>query len=434
MSRRRSVFLIVPVFLCWPFVCRGDLSEPGPFSAGSATVTITRPDASTFTALFYYPSTTGGPGAPLDTAGGPYSAVTFGHGFLQQPSRYSGTLSHLATYGHLVIATTSHAGFVPNHSGFAGDMRLTLDYLTARGADPADPLFGLVNTERFGLFGHSMGAGAGLLAAADDPRVKAYAGLATAVTNPSPLPRMPQIAAAVALLSGDEDGIVNYTTATVPLYEAATAARLQTLITGGCHVGFQDDPFPIFGDRGSLSVDEQLAVTRAYLTSYFGLYLRDDQSLWRNIWGPEGLSKPGLPTKADPGVKLAADVPSRQAAAGHAAAFEVTVTNTGPSAGSFTLLAEDHAWETVLGNLETPTLAPAEEFHFRLEVAVPPEAAEGTRDTVLLSARSNQDGATRGYLRLETVAVPEPGVFLPAALWALTAAVCRQARRGVRIR
>ncbi|MBN1852903.1 MAG: hypothetical protein JW829_09270, partial [Pirellulales bacterium] len=323
--------MLVLVATFWPLSCRGDLSQPGPFAAGSTTVTITRSDSSTLSALMYYPAITSGVDVPLDPTGGPYSAITFGHGYLQQPARYYGTLEHLATYGHLVIAPTSEVGLLPNHLDFAIDMQLTLDYLTARHADPADSLFGYVDINHFGLFGHSMGAGSGLLAAANDRRIRAFAGLATAITNPSPEPVMPEIQAAVALLSGDEDGIVDYTTATVPLYNSATPPKLKPLILGGCHVGFQDDPFPLFPDGGSLPAEEQLAMTRHYLTSYFGLYLKGDQSLWRNIWGPEAFSQSGFSTEANSGVALTADKTSQTLAAGQTATYLITVTNTGPS-------------------------------------------------------------------------------------------------------
>jgi len=428
--RFRHVLTPVLIVTFCPLFCRGDLSEPGPFPVGSTTVTVTRPDSSTFSALFYYPATTGGPDAPLKTDEGPYSAVTFGHGYLQQPTRYARTLEHLASYGHLVIATTSRTGLFPNHSEFAGDLRLTLDYLTDRGADPDDALFELVDTEHFGLFGHSMGAGAGLLAAADDSRIKAYAGLATAITNPSPEPRMSEIAVPVALLSGDEDGIVDYTTATVPLYEAATGPKLQPLIQGGYHVGFQDDPFPLFPDSGSLPAEDQLATTRSYLTSYFGLYLRNDQSLWRNIWGPEAFAEAGLPTEADPGMKLTTETPEREVAPGKATTFQITVTNTGPDPVRFSLFTEDSVWDVSLEVAHTPTLEPAEQFQFDLQVLAPPGVPEGAGDTVLLSARNETDGGTRDYLTLKTEAVPEPGVLLSSILGVAIFTTRRKGRSG----
>jgi hypothetical protein len=259
-----------------------------------------------------------------------------------------------------------------------------------------------------------MGGGAGLLATAADPRIKAFAGLATAITNPSPVPLMPSINVPVALLSGDEDGIVPYNTATVPIYNAATAPKLQPLITGGYHVGFQDNPFPLFADSGSLPAAEQLAITRAYLTSFFGLYLQDDQSLWRNIWGPEAFAQSGLPTLADPGLSLSTALLTQSDDPGAAVTYQVTLTNTGPIANSFSLFTEDNAWAASLSDTQSPLLAPGEQFVFNVEVAIPGGAAPGLSDLLLLSARSDNDGGTRGYTMLTTQAVPEPGTLMLA--------------------
>lgn len=431
MKVSTTMFVAVAMLAC-AATTQADLSEPGPYAAGSTQVLITRPDNTTFSALLYYPATSAGTNTPL-APGGEFSAIAFGHGFFQTPNRYFGTSEHLATRGHLVIAPASEAGLTPSHPNFASDMRLALDYLTARNSNPVDPLFGRVNTDGFGLFGHSMGGGAGLLATAADPRIKAFAGLATAITNPSPVPLMPTINVPVALLSGDEDGIVPYNTATVPLYNAATAPKLQPIITGGYHVGFQDNPFPIVADSGSLPAADQLAITRAYLTSFFGLYLQDDQSLWRNIWGPEAFSKSGLPTLADPGVSLTAAAPSQADDPGAAVMYQVTLTNTGPVANSFKLFSEDNAWTATLSETQSPLLAPGEQFVFDVEVQIPGGAPLGHWDVLLLSARSDNDGGTRGYTLLTTQAVPEPSTLALAITAGVGVSTFAWRRRRVKL-
>ncbi|MBN1855043.1 MAG: DUF11 domain-containing protein [Pirellulales bacterium] len=146
-----------------------------------------------------------------------------------------------------------------------------------------------------------------------------------------------------------------------------------------------------------------MQLTLDYLTSYFGLYLKGDQSLWRNIWGPEAFAQGGLPTEANPGVALSADKTSQTLAAGQTATYLITVTNTGPSTNSFSLFVEDHVWSTMLGVQQTPELEPAEQFAFSIQVTVPSNEEAGIRDTVLLSARSDYDQGSRGYLILNTM-------------------------------
>lgn len=381
-----------------------DLSDFGPYAVGTATVTVSRPNGSTFSALLFYPATTGGANAPLDTSGGPYSAITFGHGFLQVPSRYSRTMSHLASYGHIVIASNSETGLFPSHSNFANDMRFTLNYLETRNSTPGDPFFGQVNTAQFGLFGHSMGGGAGLLATAADSRIRAYAGLASAITNPSPVSQMANIRVPVALMTGNQDGIVDYTTNSLVLYNAGLAPKLLPIIEGGFHVGFQDDPYPIFPDSGSIPRETQLAITRAYLTSYFGLYLRDDQSLWRNIWGPEAVDTSGLATQSQSVVGISVDQSSQVGVAGQTMNYTLTITNLGPQANQFRLFVEDNSWSAVFSEDPTPILQPGQSHLMNFQVLVPNDAQAGQIDLALVSARSEFDRGTRAFVILHTEA------------------------------
>lgn len=109
-------------------------------------------------------------------------AVAFGHGWLQAASRYSGTLTHLASWGIVAAAPATQRGPVPSHTDLAADLRATLDVCTGVRLGPGRIS---VDPGRLGLAGHSMGAGAAVLATAADPRVRAFVGFATALTSPS---------------------------------------------------------------------------------------------------------------------------------------------------------------------------------------------------------------------------------------------------------
>ncbi|MBP2476203.1 dienelactone hydrolase [Crossiella equi] len=111
-------------------------------------------------------------------------AVAFGHGWLQPPRRYLGLLKHLASWGIVVAAPATHGGALPSHRLYAADLRTTLDVCTGvrlgEGKISVDP-------DRLALAGHSMGAGSAVLAAAEDPRVRAVVTLALSETRPSSL-------------------------------------------------------------------------------------------------------------------------------------------------------------------------------------------------------------------------------------------------------
>ncbi|HRP64082.1 MAG TPA: hypothetical protein PK400_12355, partial [Phycisphaerales bacterium] len=80
-ARLMITLLAVVVHIASPDAL-ADFSQPGPYAAGRTNVTVVRPNATTFTARFYYPATASGVDAPYNGDGAPYPAISFGHGFL----------------------------------------------------------------------------------------------------------------------------------------------------------------------------------------------------------------------------------------------------------------------------------------------------------------------------------------------------------------
>lgn len=375
-----------------------DYSLPGPYAAGWRSVTVTRPNSSTFTARLYYPGTTPGQNAPLNGAGAPYSAVSFGHGFLQTVDRYQSTLAHMATWGIVVIASDSEGGLFPSHSNFALDMRQCLTYLEQQNAATGSLLFQAVATDRFGMSGHSMGGGCSILAAAADVRVKALANLAAAETNPSAIAQMPNVSAAVSLISGSSDTVVPVGSNGQLMFNAGRAPKLLPVIQGGWHCGFED--VSTFGcDSGPMVRADQLAITRRLLVSFFTLYLRGDQQAWGQVWGPARDADPRVVTSASSGIAVS---PASAAIGGfqfRTAQVGVTVTNAGPVAAGFTLLAEDSSWGVQFDPAQTGVLGPGGAEPVVVSVQIPGGFLPAI-DDLLVTARSNADGSTRGYMRL----------------------------------
>lgn len=108
-------------------------------------------------------------------------AVAFAHGWLQPTARYLGTLAHLASWGIVAAAPATQRGGLPSHRELAADLRTTLDICSNVRLGPGEIS---VQPGRLAVAGHGMGAGAAVLAAARDDRVKAVVGLAPAVTSP----------------------------------------------------------------------------------------------------------------------------------------------------------------------------------------------------------------------------------------------------------
>lgn len=367
-----------------------DLANPGPYAAGFRRVTVVRPNSSTFTALLYYPAASAGENAPIAATGGPFPAISFGHGFLQPVSRYTSTLNHLATHGFLLIASESEGSLFPSHSNFALDLRHCLTYLEQQQASPGSFLFGRVRTDRMGLSGHSMGGGASLLAAAQDPRVDVVANLAAAETNPSATAAAANVPAPIFLIAGSNDGIVPVGSNGQLMYNAALPAKSLPVIGGGWHCGFQDSS-SIGCDSGPLARADQLAQTRRLLTRVFNFYLKGEEAQWPWIWGPAMRADPQVATQANPGIAVSPESVTLGSTGSRFAGAIVTVTNTGRAATSFSLLPSSGLRGIVrLRPGRTPILAPGAS----VQIEVSPMQT-GVRASGFIRVRNDLDGLTQ---------------------------------------
>lgn len=378
-----------------------DLSTPGPYGAGWVEVAVPRPGGGSFDALLFYPAMGSGQGATYEGSGAPYPAISFGHGWITAVTRYLGTLEHLASWGYFVIASKSYGGLFPDHSAFADDLRWCLTYLEDQDADPGSWLHEQVDTAAFGVSGHSMGGGASILAAERDSRIRIVANMAAAETNPSAIAAIAGVQVPVFLIAGDEDSIAPPSGHTIPMYDAAFAPRRLPLLDGGWHCGFLDSSF--FGcDSGSLPRETQLALTRGLLTAFFNLYLKDDQAVWLEVWGPELYAEPLIDnTRLDAGITLEPSTTSLCGYGGQTVQVEFSLTNSGPLSTSYSIFAEDNVWSTTPGPAQTPMLDPGDSTTVSVTVEIAEGEGTGT-DTALLSARSDLDGRTRGYATLTT--------------------------------
>lgn len=372
---------------------------PQPFPApqlqpvGWRTETVPRTGGGSYVLLIIYPATAAGYNTPFDPSQGPYPAVSFGHGFFQHPDRYQPTLEDLAGHGYIVVAPESELGLFPNHAQFAQDLSDALTWLENENSNAASPFYQSVDTAHFGLSGHSMGGGASILAAAADNRVKAVLNMAAAETNPSAKAAMADVHVPISLLSGSDDAIVPYETNGQEMYNNGHAPRLLPLLIGGYHCGFQDNPFPLFCDSGSMDAQTQLALTRQNLVAFFGLYLKGDQSYWPYVWGPFTLNNPLVSVESDPGMMLAPFAQTQQGNPGVTLSYTVTLTNDGEEADSYGIFKVGNQWPAVITPSHTPLLNPGESVTIGVAVIVP--ASGGNRDLLILSARSDNDGLTR---------------------------------------
>lgn len=374
-----------------------DYGLPGPHLAGTSTVTVSRPNGSTFSARLYYPALASGTNAPVDVSAAPYPGVSFGHGFLQPVDSYTSTLAHLATWGHFVIATTTQGGFLPNHSAFAEDIRHCLTWLELRNVDPTSPYVGAIDVTALGLAGHSMGGGAAILAAALDPRVRALVPLAPANTNPSSITAAASVGVPIRLVVGDQDTIVPTATNAAPMYAAAPGPRQLVSIQGGWHCGFVDTV--VFGgigcDSGSMPRAAQLVHVHRQMAQFFEAHLARDAGATFAAWGSPTDVDPELVVQRDARFMLTPRMARAVGAVGQSASIRFEVRNDGVAPTSFTFTSSS-AWPVTFAPATTPVLASGQSAFVNLVATVPaPPAATYERSRVTVTR--DLDGTTASF-------------------------------------
>lgn len=254
-----------------PLLTSDEVLEPGPFHPGFVKIDLvdgSRPtppngdyegaDNRSLPTIVWYPTKD----VPTDPSGwmedgvpasegGPWPLVVYNHGFMSNNHENDDLAALLATRGYVVAATlfplsNTLAPGEPNAADVVnqpGDVRFVMDAVLARSADPADPMHGLVDVERIGLMGVSMGGLTSLITAFHDdyrdPRVKTVAGaaapgcyLADGFFDDIRMPVMLVHGTLDDLVSYDENALMTYNAARAPKYLVTLDDATHTALAG----------------------------------------------------------------------------------------------------------------------------------------------------------------------------------------------------------
>ncbi|HMO04942.1 MAG TPA: dienelactone hydrolase family protein [Kiritimatiellia bacterium] len=393
------VWLFLGVSVPITALAQPDVGLTGPYPVREFLYTAPAGTNPAYSALVYYPAEPNDP-ARAAAAAAPMPVIVFGHGFLSPPELYRATCRHLASWGFAVIAPRTALELFPSHAAYAADLRASATVLMELGADPASPLFQRVDTSGAGFTGHSMGGGASLLAAAEDPRTRAVAVLAAAETRPSAIEAAVNIEVPVLYITGSHDTFTPNPFHTRPMM-ANTAHAAWMDIRGGFHCGFILVPLPqAVCDAGSITRTEQLAITHRLLTAYFLSRFRGDTTGWNEIWGPTPDLDRALTVRRTPIADLRTAT-SIAIPAGSAQAIPVTVVNRSATERTLTVAVDPTPF---VATVTPPSLAvpPGQEGRFTVTFTAPGNG--GTRRGVALlrtwDVDDPSDGGDYGWLRV----------------------------------
>lgn len=239
MNRKALTVLVLflglafPISACDPTPGSMDIeatySDDGPYATTSKSVTG-------FT-IFY----------PRNLEGN-HPIITWGNGTSAPTMVYRPLLSHLASWGFVVIASNS----VMTQNG--NDLIRGVDYLIDENETARSEFYGMLDTDHIGTTGHSQGGG-GAINAATDSRVTCSVPIA-----PSP-GGIRQVEGPIFLVAGRSDALVSAALVRSTSYSPANGPTVFGIVDGMGHMAFA-------GDAGD---------ARGYITAWFMYHLQGDE-------------------------------------------------------------------------------------------------------------------------------------------------------------
>lgn len=196
-------------------------------------------DSRTLASTTWYPDRKVAGGFPL---------IVYSHGFSDNRRTGEYLTRYLASRGYVVIAadfpltnTWAPGGPLVNDVvNQPADVSFLIDTLLQYNLNPEHPLAGMIDPERIGLMGISLGGMTTTLAAYHptmaDPRVRAALSIA-GPTDPFSAAFFQQHAPAFLMLAGTADALVPYPSNALPVLQKIPGAQLVT-IAKGSHLGF----------------------------------------------------------------------------------------------------------------------------------------------------------------------------------------------------
>ena len=118
-----------------------DPGDPGPYTTGSMSITVTNPgNGDELATDVYYPSS----GGQIDPNGAPYATLVFARGFLSSSGNYAGNGIHLASWGYLVLVADFPSEDIEAR---AADVQYLFSYLEAENANAASLFYNRIDTD-----------------------------------------------------------------------------------------------------------------------------------------------------------------------------------------------------------------------------------------------------------------------------------------------
>ena len=284
MNKSLAVLLIVVILLTFAAPATGEAAQivppdpglPGPFPVAQDDFTL-----QTLGATIFYPGANG-----VVAEGGPFPGLVLGHGFARSRAQHVNNGLFLASHGFIVVTVNFPNPLAPDFEAWAAQISAALDWMEVQNADPLSPFFGKIDTDRFGVLGHSAGGMAAWVAASQDSRIKAtmpldpvpatgadLTALGAAVTNPSGWTGAP----------GSSCNASASYNQFYPLVQASHKAKY--IVTDATHCDFEDPTNVLCTLVCGSASEARRQIWRRYTVSWLNYYLKGDTDYYYYIIG-----------------------------------------------------------------------------------------------------------------------------------------------------
>lgn len=270
-----------------PYATAAD--EPGAFHTGRYKVTFINKHG-LYGANIYFPADEQG---NPDQTSGPYPIMAFspGLGAVKEFNTWVG--EHLSTHGYIVMVFSVPIPFVGYYNEQKDGLITGLQVLEDDSNNPMRPIYGIADTSKRIIGGHSLGGMGSLAAASEIPDLSAVVSLAPTALGAEVLEG---ISAPTQIQGANKDCVVSPNGALGSYDNLPLGISKQVLIiNGGNHVGFNDEG-SLAHIAGELLVDcsatvdiydHQQRLSRRYMTAWLDFYVKGDTSANTYLYGEQ---------------------------------------------------------------------------------------------------------------------------------------------------
>ncbi len=274
--------------------------EIGPYHVGHYKTSYTIEPYGTYQAVIRYPALTDGLRTRKDPRGAPYPGIAVCNGLLGQESQITWIAEHLASHGYVTICFTPPKTYSSDITQWATGFKAGITRMKNEAQMSETPMSGLLDTDRFGSIGLSMGGGGSIEATGmQDSEIDAAVGLAPAgysrTVETDTMAAARNIRVPIQIQVGTNDGMVPPANAR-PYYDAVipgVTIKEYVEINGGNHIGFLDETYAEIATI--LKIDtpigiafaEQRRLSGKYFTAWFQYYLKGLAGCYPYLFGQE---------------------------------------------------------------------------------------------------------------------------------------------------